>query len=161
MALVAMPLDGINRSGLGFKHLDVLAFSLRGGSMIGCGIGSSCDEVLNSRWATVGGILPISVLATGAYLAMLTAVFFIGPARASFIRQLAWGTLLILSGTAAGSAVWFTILQKWTIGAFCPYCITTHLIGLLLALLVIWQIPKQFSDNSNRDNADDAPTDSR
>jgi uncharacterized membrane protein len=121
---------------------------LAGGSAIGCGGGSPCDQVLSSRWSTVGGVLPVSGLAAGAYLAMLVASLFIGPATAAPVRRLAWGVMLVLVGAAAGSAVWFTIMQKWVIGAFCPYCMATHITGLLLAALVIWRAPKQFDNNS-------------
>ena len=121
---------------------------LVGGSVIGCGGGSPCDQVLNSRWSTVGGVLPVSGLAAGAYLAMLAAGLFVGPATAAPIRRLAWRAMLVLVGAAAGSAVWFTILQKWVIGAFCPYCMATHLIGLLLAALVIRGAPMQLDDDS-------------
>jgi len=50
--------------------------------------------------------------------------------------------MLVLVGAAAGSAVWFTILQKWVIGAFCPYCTAAHITGLLLAALVIHRAPR-------------------
>jgi hypothetical protein len=43
--------------------------------------------------------------------------------------------------------VWFTIVQKWIIGAFCPYCMATHITGVLLAALVIWRAPMQFDDD--------------
>jgi uncharacterized membrane protein len=122
--------------------------TLVGGSVIGCGAGSSCDRVLNSRWSSVGGGLPVSGLAAGVYLAMLVASLLIGPATAAPVRRLAWSTLRLLVGAAAGSAVWFIIVQKWVIGAFCPYCTATHLSGLLLAALVIWQAPKQLEDSS-------------
>ena len=92
--------------------------------------------------------MPVSGLAAGAYLAMLVASFSIGPATAAPVRHLAWGVILVLVGAAAGSAVWFIILQKWVIGAFCPYCMTTHISGLLLAALVIWRVPKQFDNDS-------------
>lgn len=121
---------------------------LVGGSVIGCGGGSPCEKVLSSRWSTVGGVLPVSGLAAGAYLAMLVAGFFIGPATPTPVRRLAWRAMLVLVGAAAGSAVWFTIVQKWMIGAFCPYCTATHITGLLLAALVIWQAPKPFDDDS-------------
>jgi len=121
---------------------------LAGGSVIGCGGGSPCDEVLNSRWSTIGGMLPVSGLAAGAYLAMLLASLFIGPAAEAPVRRLAWRAMLVLVGAATGSAVWFTIVQKWIVGAFCPYCMATHLTGLLLAALVIWRAPKQFDDES-------------
>jgi uncharacterized membrane protein len=119
---------------------------LVGGSVIGCGGGSSCDQVLSGRWSAIGGVLPVSSLAAGAYLAMLVASFFIDPGTEASVRRLAWSAMLVLVGAAAGSAVWFTIVQKWIIGAFCPYCMVTHLTGLLLAVLVIGQASKQFGD---------------
>ncbi len=117
--------------------------------MVGCGGGSPCDMVLSSRWSTIAGVLPVSGLAVGAYLAMLVAGFFIGPATERPIRRLAWRALSILAGSVAGSAVWFTFIQKWVIGDLCIYCMTTHVTGLLLAALVIWQTIKEFSNHSN------------
>jgi uncharacterized membrane protein/protein-disulfide isomerase len=117
---------------------------LMGGSVIGCDGGSPCDQVLNSRWSSIAGVLPVSGLAMGAYLAMLICIFFIGPATEPSARRLAWVTMLIIVGSAAGSAIWFTILQKWIIGAFCPYCMTTHITGIILAVLVIWRAAKPF-----------------
>jgi uncharacterized membrane protein/protein-disulfide isomerase len=124
-----------------------------GGAVIGCGGGSPCDQVLNSQWSAIGGVLPVSGLAAGAYLAMLVASFFIATADAS-VRRLAWRALLVLSGAAAGSAGWFTIVQHWFIGAFCPYCMATHLTGLVLATLIIWQAPRQL----DRDSTETTPT---
>lgn len=120
---------------------------LMGKSMIGCGAGSPCDKVLNSRWSTIGGVLPVSSLAAGVYLAMLVASLSIGPDSTAPVRRFAWGALLVLVGSAAGSAVWFTILQKWVIGAFCPYCSATHITGLLLAALVVCRVSRQFDEN--------------
>ena len=113
-----------------------------GGSMAGCGGGSPCEQVLNSRWSAIAGIVPVSGLAVGVYLAVLVASLFTGPAAEVPIRRLAWNVMLILAGAVAGSAIWFTILQKWIIGAFCFYCMTTHIAGLLLATLIIWRAIK-------------------
>jgi uncharacterized membrane protein len=121
---------------------------LAGGSVIGCGGGSACDEVLNSRWSSIGGVLPISGLAAGAYLAMLVASFSIGPTTATPVRRLAWRAMLILAGAIAGSAVWFIIVQKWMVGKFCPYCMATHITGLLLAVVILWQAPRQVNPGS-------------
>jgi len=121
---------------------------LVGGSVIGCGGGSPCDQVLNSRWSSIAGVLPVSGLAAGAYLAMLVASFFMGPATEVPVRRLAWRAMLVLVGTAAGSAVWFIIVQKWFIGSFCPYCMATHITGLLLATLAVWQASKQTVNDS-------------
>jgi uncharacterized membrane protein len=112
---------------------------LVGGSMAGCGSGSPCEQVLNSRWSTIAGMLPVSGLAMGVYLGILVANLFIGPATEAPIRRLAWSVMLILAGSVAGSAVWFTIVQKWIIREFCLFCMTTHITGLLLAALVIWR----------------------
>ena len=121
---------------------------LTGASMIGCSVESSCDQVLNSRWSLVAGGLPVSGLAVGSYLALLLASVYIGPATASPIRRLAWRAMLILAGAIAGSAVWFIILQRWVVGAFCRYCMATHVTGLAITVLVIWQALKQFGDDS-------------
>jgi uncharacterized membrane protein len=120
---------------------------LMGGSMIGCGGGSPCEQVLNSRWSVLAGILPVSGLAAGVYLAFLVAGFFTGPDTEFQLRQLAWKVMLILAGAVAGSAVWFTILQKWVIGDFCPYCMTAHITGMLLSALVIWRAVCELEDD--------------
>jgi len=116
--------------------------------VIGCAGDSPCEQVLSSRWSAVAGVLPVSGLAAGTYLAMLVASLFIGPSTPAPDRRLAWNAMLILVGAAVGSAVWFTYVQKWVIGAFCPYCMATHITGLLLAALVLWRTPKQFDEDS-------------
>lgn len=144
-------------SGLGLALSGFLSWHyLTGRSMVGCGGGSPCDHVLNSRWSAVGGVLPVSGLAAGAYLAMLVSSFSLGPSTSAPVRRLAWHAMLVLAGAAAGSAVWFTIVQKWHIGAFCPYCMATHITGLLLAALAIWRASRQFDDDPT-DDPTDAP----
>jgi uncharacterized membrane protein len=121
---------------------------LKGGSVIGCGGGNPCDEVLDSRWSTVAGVLPVSGLAAGAYMAMLTASLFVGVDTEGPVRRLAWRAMTVLAGAAAGSAVWFIIVQKWFVRAFCPYCMATHITSLLLAALVIWRARKPLDGDS-------------
>ena len=84
---------------------------IKGGSMVGCGGGSPCDMVLSSRWSTIAGVLPVSGLAMGVYLAMLVAGLFVGPTTEPPIRRLAWRVLLVLAGSVAGSALWFIFIQ--------------------------------------------------
>jgi uncharacterized membrane protein len=116
---------------------------LSGSQMPGCSGESPCEQVLSSRWSTIGGIVPISGLAIGVYLAMLMACLFIGSSTEPEIKNLAWSAMLILAGAIATSAVWFTIVQKWLIGEFCPYCMSTHITGLLLSAIVVWQSGRQ------------------
>jgi len=119
---------------------------LKGGSMAGCGSGSPCEQVLNSQWSVIAGMIPVSGLAVGVYFALLASSLFIGPATEAPIRRLAWSAMLILVGSVAGSAVWFTFVQKWFIGDFCPYCMTAHITGMLLAALVFWRALREFDD---------------
>jgi uncharacterized membrane protein/protein-disulfide isomerase len=121
---------------------------LTGGSVIGCSDGSPCDQVLSSRWSTIAGVVPVSGLAAGTYLAILLASFFVGPSMPAPDRRLAWAAMLILVGAAAASAAWFIFVQRWIIGAFCPYCIATHITGLLLAALVMWQATCQYEPSA-------------
>jgi uncharacterized membrane protein/protein-disulfide isomerase len=111
---------------------------LKGGSMMGCSGGSACEQVLNSKWSTIAGV-PVSSLAMGVYLAMMVANLFIGPEADIQIQRLTWNILLVLAGSIAGSAIWFIVVQKWFIGEFCPYCMTLHIIGLLLSALIMWR----------------------
>jgi uncharacterized membrane protein/protein-disulfide isomerase len=120
---------------------------LKGGLLAGCSGGSACEEVLNSRWSTIAGTFPVSGLAIGAYLALLVADFFIGSDSDASIRRLAWSTMLILCGAIAGSAIWFIIVQKWFIGSFCVYCMTTHITGLLLSALIFWRAFSEFKQD--------------
>lgn len=124
---------------------------LTGGSMAGCGGGSPCEQVLNSRWSVIAGILPVSGLAMGVYLAILLASLFTGTGTELPVRRMAWSVMLILSGTVAGSAIWFTIVQKWIIGAFCPWCMTAHITGLVLTALVIRQAIRLTSQTRQKD----------
>jgi uncharacterized membrane protein len=130
---------------------------LSDGSAIGCTGGSPCDQVLRSRWSTVGGVFPVSGLAAGLYLAMLIASLFIGPGTEPQARRMAWRAILVLVGAAGGSAAWFTLLQKWSIGAFCPYCMITHIVGLLLTALIIWRTFRQAHDLTELERAVAAP----
>jgi len=123
---------------------------LTGRALIGCGVTNSCDEILNSRWSSVGGILPVSGLAAGIYLAVFAASFSLGAATPFPVRRLAWRAMLVMAGVVAGSAVWFIIVQKFFIKSFCPYCMAAHVNGLLLAVFVVWRAQQQVGDNSRR-----------
>lgn len=116
---------------------------LTGETMAGCGGGSPCDQVLSSKWSMIAGIVSVSGLAMGVYLAMLFAVFFIGADAEKSVRYLAWKVLLLLAGSVTGGATWFIILQKWVIGEFCFYCMTTHITGLVISALICWQAMRE------------------
>lgn len=121
---------------------------LQGGSIIGCDGASSCEQVLNTRWSVIAGKVPVSGLATGVYLVMLIASFNIGPATEAPIRRLMWALMLILVGAITGIAIWFIIIQKWIIGEFCPYCMTEHITGVVMSVIITWRAFSGFGHNS-------------
>jgi len=44
---------------------------ITGGNMAGCGGGSPCELVLSSKWSAIGGIIPISGLASNCMAEIL------------------------------------------------------------------------------------------
>ena len=122
--------------------------SLSGNGMPGCSGESSCNDLLNSRWSKLAGILPVSALAVSVYLAMWVAGYFLRHGTEPSVRRLAWKTILVLAGVVAGSAVWFFILQKWIIGSFCLYCMITHASGMVLSSMILWRAFVEFDSQS-------------
>ena len=113
--------------------------SIRGTAMIGCSAGSSCDNVLSSRWSMIFGIIPVSGAAMGVYLAILLCLYFL---RDKELAPIIWKILIAFGGAIVGSAIWFFIIQKWILGAFCKYCMTTHGIGIIVSILIWYQAHK-------------------
>ena len=112
--------------------------SISGHGLTGCSQGTSCNQVLGSRWSFLLGSIPVSALATGAYLMLLSCLLLIDrPGNEPDTKRLLYHLTLILSGAIAGSAVWFIGLQHYIIHAFCPYCMTAHILGIILAILCI------------------------
>lgn len=116
---------------------------IKGGTIIGCDGSGPCEQVLSSKWSVIAGKVPVSGMAMGAYLTMLIAIFYTGTDTETTIRRLAWTVMLVLAGAFAGMAIWFTIVQKFIIGQLCPYCLTEHTIGMLIAVIIIRQAVKE------------------
>jgi len=125
---------------------------LTGGQIAGCGGGSPCEKVLGSRWSDIAGILPVSGLAIGVYLAVMIASFFSGPETGLPVRRMAWSAMLVMAGAVTGSAIWFTVVQKWIIRAFCPWCLATHITGLLLSALIFWRSLRVTGNEVRKEN---------
>ncbi|MFV0444816.1 MAG: vitamin K epoxide reductase family protein [Planctomycetaceae bacterium] len=101
------------------------------GRPLGCGIGSSCDEVLSSPWGRVLG-LPVGVPAAALYLLLAAAVGRRGdPTRRSPIRS---ALLWVIAGAGLSAVCWFVMLQAIEIKAFCPWCLAAHGLGLIAIL---------------------------
>ena len=117
----------------------MLFHSLTGVQMVGCGAGSGCDSVMGSPWAYVLGGIPVSLPAAVSYLLLALCIVFLGgesPEDRS-LDHILWPMMLTLGGAIAGAALWFCYLQLFVLHAFCKYCTLLHLLGCVLAGLIL------------------------
>ncbi len=116
--------------------------SISGHGLIGCTQGTNCNIVLGSRWSFLFGIIPVSALAAGAYLTLLSCILLIDSKwTGTQEREFLFHAILVISGAIIGCAIWFIWLQSHMIRAFCPYCMTAHILGIVISVLsVIWCI---------------------
>jgi len=107
--------------------------SMAGMGLVGCGGGSSCELVTGSRWSLLFGIIPVSAVALGLYLAILACCLYLWREEDRDVLLI----LLLLCVAAICGSLWFILLQAVKIKAFCPYCMSAHVCGILLSLLGI------------------------
>lgn len=114
--------------------------------IIGCDAetGVGCGTVLESRWSKWLGI-PVSFGGMIIYAGIFLATLLISK-RPSRLFQ---SSLIFLTIMAAGSALWFTGLQIFEVQSYCVYCMTVHVCGLALAVLVFYRM---LNDGSRQDN---------
>lgn len=122
-ALVAL-VGLVDASYLTIEHLS--------GRNVRCMIVTGCDEVLQSRYATVLGHVPIASLGAFAYFVVFSlatlALFGYAGAR----RLVAPVVALMFLAT-----VWFVYLQAFVIRAYCVYCLLSAAVTTTLALLTL------------------------
>jgi len=118
----------------------ILCFhSISGRGLIGCSQGTNCNTVLGSKWSFLFGIIPVSALAAGVWIAFLICLILHSRNSDLELQYFLNLILLILSGAVTASAAWFIWLQSHMIKAFCPYCMTAHILGIAISVLtVIW-----------------------
>lgn len=105
--------------------------SLTGSHLIGCSSGSSCDSVLGSSWSMLFGLVPVSALAGGLYLAVALCGLMLKEMKEFF-----W-FLIFASCAILVSSAWFICLMEFRLHAICPYCMATHSVGIVLSLLIL------------------------
>jgi uncharacterized membrane protein/glutaredoxin len=104
-----------------------------GGSVKGCGVGSSCDLVLSSRWATLMG-LPTALWGMIAYVTL---------AGTAFIKRVDrhWWAAWTVSFFGVFFSAYLTTVSLTILGAACPYCLTSLALMTAIFLLVTYQRP--------------------
>lgn len=105
--------------------------SLRGDGVPGCGPESDCDRVLSSRWAYLGGF-PVSLFAVPVYLALLGLSWQSKPNTK---------VICALSVLVIAEALWFVGLQFFVLRAYCKFCMTAHVAGLMAAVAWLRTLP--------------------
>jgi uncharacterized membrane protein/protein-disulfide isomerase len=133
-------LAALSLAGLGIAVYLLWVSFAKSGLPAGCGHGSGCDEVLNSRWSQIFG-LPVSGLAVAVYLGVLTSLAPLRFATSPPQIRRAWIALSVLATALAGAAVWFVGLQFLVLKAICLWCLAEHAIGLLIAAIVFARSP--------------------
>jgi uncharacterized membrane protein len=108
--------------------------------MPGCGPESSCDEVLNSRWARLFGI-PVSLGALLVYGTLAAATIGFSPNTSPMIQKRVRALALFSAMLALTAAVWFIGIQLVAVRKFCPYCMAVHACGSAAALLILVKLP--------------------
>jgi uncharacterized membrane protein len=119
-------------------YLAWIAFN--GGSLPGCGPESSCDKVLQSRWAYWLGI-PVTVPALGIYALLLAATFLISQKKTPPHPERTWLAMALLSALLITAALWFVGIQVAILKSLCWYCLTAHVAGAIAAVILLRNIP--------------------
>ena len=101
----------------------------------GCAQGGGCDAVLSSRWATLLGV-PTAVWGLVTYLALAATAFI---ARA----ETQWRTSWTIAFFGALYSVYLTAISLTTLGATCPYCLTS--LALMTSILVVLTFERPFT----------------
>jgi uncharacterized membrane protein/protein-disulfide isomerase len=114
LGMAALALNGW----LAWRHLS-------GAAVAGCA-GSNCDEVLASRWSGVFGV-PVALCGTLLWTALTGCVI---------MRHWLWA--LRCGALAVGAALWFVFVQAAILGAFCPWCMIAHSLGIVVTGLLVW-----------------------
>lgn len=108
--------------------------ALNNQSVKGCDVGSGCDVVLHSPWATTLGI-PTASWGFFTYAA-LAAIAYVR--RVDRQWQLAW----VVSLFGLLFSVYLTTVSMAILKAACPYCLTSLALMTAIFALVTWQRPE-------------------
>ena len=107
-------------------------------SIAGCGGEGGCAQVLGGRWSEWFGV-PVTVLAAGMYIGVLLLTL---DAITRTNSHLARKGLLAGGMLALAAACWFIGLLLFVEKAFCPYCLATHVCGIIFGVMVLKSLGK-------------------
>jgi len=99
-----------------------------------CGAVGDCNTVQQSPYALLFGVLPVAVLGTLGYLAILAA-WIVRETGSTRLKDTASLALLVFTVFGALFSIYLTFLEPFVIGATCAWCITSALVMLVLLWL--------------------------
>lgn len=101
------------------------------GGIVPCTLTSNCEQVLNSSYATIGGV-PLAALGALAYF-----IVFSFSTLAAFGNMWARSLLFYVVLLMFAFSIWLFILQAFVLHAFCQFCLLSAATTLLLTLLIV------------------------
>ena len=112
---------------------------------------SGCEKVLNSPYATVGGILPLSLLGFAAYLsiaALAVVPLVVNPETDKGLRSklesATWLVIFVLATAMPIFSGYLMYLMIFQIGDLCVYCISSAIFSI--ALFVVTLLGHEWED---------------
>lgn len=108
-----------------------------------CGPIGDCNAVQQSPYAKLFGFLPVGVLGAAGYLAILF-VWFWGRLRKDWLAQKANLAVFVMTLFGLLFSIYLTYLEPFVIRAVCAWCLTSAVIMMILYILSIHPLVKQW-----------------
>ncbi len=102
-----------------------------------CSIIEGCEQVLNSPYATIGGV-PLAIFGLLAYFAAFSLALL-----TIFGNRVMWKLFGVQVVIMAGFSAWLIYVQAALIGAFCQFCLLSALITTTLLVIFIVSLLKR------------------
>jgi uncharacterized membrane protein len=106
-----------------------------------CGPIGDCNTVQQSEYAALFGWLPIGVLGTIGYAAILVAWGLMHWGK-DHLQRLAASALLVMALFGAAFSIYLTFLEPFVIGATCVWCLTSALCMTLILVILVVSMPR-------------------
>jgi uncharacterized membrane protein len=106
---------------------------LMGGSAAFCTAGGGCDAVQSSRYAMLLGV-PTALWGALAYVA-------VGGLAAAGLTATRWQGAFAIAAGAVGFSAYLTWISATVVRAFCPYCLASGALAVVLLAVLIWRRP--------------------
>lgn len=96
-----------------------------------CGVSAGCSAVQTSSWSEIAGV-PVSLVGVLGYVAILVALF-------ALRGELGRGAAMAFSIVGLLVSAYLMYRAIVTLEQFCPFCTTSAVCMLLLAILTTWR----------------------